>query len=69
MLTYDPSKRVTCKEALEHEWFRENPLPKDLSLMPTFPVADDNAEKARRASTAQAIASAINANTLPGLNK
>jgi serine/threonine protein kinase len=26
MLELDPSKRITAKEALEHEYFREEPL-------------------------------------------
>lgn len=26
-LIYDPDKRITAKEALDHGWFRENPLP------------------------------------------
>ena len=28
MLTYDPKQRITVREALTHEWFRESPLPK-----------------------------------------
>nr|GEU48040.1 cyclin-dependent kinase 11 [Tanacetum cinerariifolium] len=27
LLTYDPAKRITAKEALNHGWFREYPLP------------------------------------------
>lgn len=60
MLEYDPSRRITCQEAEDHEWFRENPQPKDLSMMPTFPVPDDAAEKARKAAYAQAVVAAIN---------
>lgn len=36
MLTFDPKKRITAKEALNHPYFKESPLPKDESLMPTF---------------------------------
>ena len=37
LLAYDPQKRLTVKEALSHPYFREQPHPKDLSMMPTFP--------------------------------
>lgn len=29
LLTYDPAKRITAEEALNHGWFRESPLPAD----------------------------------------
>lgn len=38
LLTLDPEKRATAAEALEHRWFKEAPFPKDLPMMPTFPV-------------------------------
>ncbi|KAG5093311.1 hypothetical protein JHK84_048899 [Glycine max] len=38
LLTYDPVKRITAEEALNHEWFREVPLPKSKEFMPTFPA-------------------------------
>lgn len=34
---YLQERRITCEEALNHPWFREQPLPKDKALMPTFP--------------------------------
>jgi len=37
MLTYDPTKRISAQEALEHPYFAEKPLPKKVDLMPTFP--------------------------------
>ena len=37
LLTYDPEQRVTAKEALAHEYFRESPPPKPPAEMPTFP--------------------------------
>ncbi|PWA96393.1 Protein kinase, catalytic domain-containing protein [Artemisia annua] len=38
LLTYNPEKRITAQEALNHEWFREVPLPKSKDFMPTFPA-------------------------------
>ncbi|KAK6514307.1 hypothetical protein TWF506_008703 [Arthrobotrys conoides] len=36
-LTYDPEKRITARQCLAHEYFREAPAPKETSMMPTFP--------------------------------
>ncbi|KAF3198384.1 hypothetical protein TWF106_004609 [Orbilia oligospora] len=36
-LTYDPEKRITARQCLSHEYFREAPAPKETSMMPTFP--------------------------------
>ncbi|KAG0456113.1 hypothetical protein HPP92_023901 [Vanilla planifolia] len=36
LLTYDPDKRITAEDALNHPWFREYPLPTTTDLMPTF---------------------------------
>ncbi|KAJ8904941.1 hypothetical protein NDN08_001454 [Rhodosorus marinus] len=33
LLEYDPSKRITAEQALEHEFFREEPLPKRCALV------------------------------------
>lgn len=41
LLTYDPNKRVTARQALKHPYFQEQPLPKNPSNMPTFPSAHD----------------------------
>jgi len=37
LLTYNPEKRLTAKEALQHPYFEESPLQKDTELMPTWP--------------------------------
>jgi len=37
MLTYDPQKRITANETLNHNWFLEDSLPKAKELMPTSP--------------------------------
>jgi hypothetical protein len=37
MLTYDPDKRPTGRDALKHEYWKAFPLPKRAGEMPTFP--------------------------------
>ncbi|KAK8994035.1 hypothetical protein V6N11_008242 [Hibiscus sabdariffa] len=37
LLTYDPEKRITADDALNHDWFQELPLPKSKEFFPTFP--------------------------------
>ncbi|XP_042753499.1 cyclin-dependent kinase G-2 isoform X2 [Lactuca sativa] len=48
LLTYDPDKRITAEAALNHEWFREVPLPKSKDFMPTFPAQHAQDRRARR---------------------
>jgi hypothetical protein len=36
-LTYDPTKRITAKEALNHVYLKEHPLAIDPSMFPTWP--------------------------------
>ncbi|XP_059172768.1 cyclin-dependent kinase 11B-like isoform X2 [Physella acuta] len=42
---YDPEKRITAEEALEHEYFRESPLPVDPSMFPTWPARSEQTRK------------------------
>ena len=37
MFMFDPAKRISAKDCLNSSYFRENPLPVDKELMPTFP--------------------------------
>jgi len=37
MLFYNPDKRITALDALEHPYFNERPLPVKPEMMPTFP--------------------------------
>jgi cell division cycle 2-like len=37
LLCFDPDQRITAKEALTHPFFREQPLPKEPNLFPSFP--------------------------------
>ncbi|XP_047977926.1 cyclin-dependent kinase G-2-like isoform X2 [Salvia hispanica] len=48
LLTYDPDKRITAEEALNHDWFREVPLPKSKEFMPTFPAHGAQDRRTRR---------------------
>ncbi|KAF5726684.1 cyclin-dependent kinase G-2 [Tripterygium wilfordii] len=48
LLTYDPEKRITAKAALDHEWFKEVPLPKSKDFMPTFPAQHAQDRRLRR---------------------
>mmetsp|Transcript_36739 Transcript_36739/g.57713 ORF Transcript_36739/g.57713 Transcript_36739/m.57713 type:complete len:438 (-) Transcript_36739:139-1452(-) len=48
MLTYDPKKRITAKEALEHPYFTESPLPQDPSMMPTYPSQAEGGRRKKR---------------------
>ncbi|KAF1334863.1 Cmgc/cdk protein kinase, partial [Globisporangium splendens] len=38
MLAYDPKQRISAKEALAHDYFKEAPAPKQHEMMPTFPA-------------------------------
>lgn len=41
LLTFDPRKRISCEAALEVDYFRENPLPIDPSMFPTWPAKSE----------------------------
>uniref|UniRef100_A0A6M2DK56 cyclin-dependent kinase n=1 Tax=Xenopsylla cheopis TaxID=163159 RepID=A0A6M2DK56_XENCH len=40
-LTYDPDKRITSEEALQHNYFKEVPLPIDPAMFPTWPAKSE----------------------------
>lgn len=44
-LTYDPAKRVTAKEAEDHDYFKEAPLPVDPKEFAAAHVTDDTCHK------------------------
>jgi len=48
LLTYDPDKRITAKDALNHGYFRQHPPPQECELMPTYPPTQDANKKKRR---------------------
>ncbi|KAK9477866.1 kinase-like domain-containing protein [Lipomyces japonicus] len=45
LLTYDPAKRITAREALESEYFNEKPSAIDPSFMPTYPEYRNNSNQ------------------------
>eukprot|EP00116_Pleurobrachia_bachei_P006001 sb/3466263/ len=54
LLCYDPTKRITGAEAEEHGWFKEEPLPVDPSMFPTWPAKSEmnaNPKKKQKSPT------------------
>ncbi|OEL35920.1 Cyclin-dependent kinase G-1 [Dichanthelium oligosanthes] len=47
-LTYDPEKRISADDALNHEWFHEVPLPKTKDFMPTFPALNEQDRRIKK---------------------
>ncbi|UZJ52652.1 hypothetical protein CBS101457_001972 [Exobasidium rhododendri] len=41
LLVLDPCKRLTAKEALEHEWFWQTPYPADPDSLPTYQASKE----------------------------
>lgn len=53
-LTFDPKKRITAYQALQHPYFKESPLPKSPDMMPTFPTKQNTGyRRARRSDEVQ----------------
>ncbi|KAH8835210.1 Pkinase-domain-containing protein [Flagelloscypha sp. PMI_526] len=50
MLTYDPERRISAIEALEHPFFKESPLPKHPDLFGSFPSVAAGEKKHRFSS-------------------
>ncbi|KAL6899360.1 hypothetical protein ACP4OV_006018 [Aristida adscensionis] len=48
LLSYDPEKRISADDALNHEWFCEVPLPKTKDFMPTFPALNEQDRRIKR---------------------
>lgn len=46
-LCYDPVKRISCSQALQHEYFSEAPRPQAEAMMPTFPSAHEQQQAVR----------------------
>ncbi|KAF8933901.1 hypothetical protein BGZ58_006052 [Dissophora ornata] len=52
MLTYNPEKRITAEEALQHPYFTEAPPPKHPSMFPTWPSKSERTAKRNASPTA-----------------
>ena len=50
LLAYDPARRITAAAALQHPYFTDEPLPRDIALMPTWP-SSHAFERSRRDHT------------------
>ncbi len=48
LLSLDPEKRPTAKEMLAHEYFRQDPKPKQEAMFPTFPSKAGQERRRRR---------------------
>lgn len=48
MFDYDPDKRISASQALNHPWFKEEPSPKEVNDMPIFDESNENSRKKRR---------------------
>ncbi|KAJ8102672.1 kinase-like domain-containing protein [Lipomyces tetrasporus] len=53
LLQFDPKKRITAKEALEHPYFKEEPMPKPPEAFPSFP-SKAGEERKRKAPSPRA---------------
>ncbi|KAL1880485.1 hypothetical protein VTK73DRAFT_5872 [Phialemonium thermophilum] len=48
LLALDPEKRLTAKDVLAHEYFRQDPKPKQEAMFPTFPSKAGQERRRRR---------------------
>lgn len=44
-LTYDPLQRITAENAIDHDYFKEAPLPIDPAMFPTWPAKSELGHK------------------------
>ncbi len=64
--TYDPQKRITAKDALQHPYFSERPAPKAIDMMPTFPTINKYATMERQPETTTSSSTTTTTNSLAG---
>jgi len=50
LFTFDPSKRITAEDALDHKYFAESPLPVDPSMFPTWPARSEEGSRKHASS-------------------
>ena len=51
LLTYDPKKRISCDEALNHDYFYETPTAIDPSMFPTWPAKSEGGVSSKKAAS------------------
>jgi len=49
-LTFNPAKRITAEDALDHSFFKEMPIPIDPSMFPTWPAKSELGHRKAAAS-------------------
>lgn len=49
-LTYDPKQRISAEDALNHPYFKENPLAIDPAMFPTWPAKSELGARTANAS-------------------
>ncbi|KAJ1919426.1 hypothetical protein H4219_002018 [Mycoemilia scoparia] len=57
MLICDPKQRITAEEALQHPYFNESPLPKDPSMLPTWPAKSAGEQRSKYQGVSGVLAS------------
>jgi len=63
-LTYDPEKRITAKEAKEHRYFKEHPLPRDPSMIQSHPSLHEGKKPVRRQNSSESLLFGASADNL-----
>ncbi|XP_077998002.1 cyclin-dependent kinase 11B-like [Glandiceps talaboti] len=63
-LTYNPTRRITADTALEHEYFKESPLPINESDFPTWPAKSEQPRNTKRETSPKAPEGGMNFNKL-----
>lgn len=56
LLAYNPDKRISAEDALNHKYFKDAPAACEPEMMPTYPATQDaNKKKRRRERTPELI--------------
>lgn len=55
LLAYDPNRRISAAEALNHEYLKESPVSQALNMMPTFPSMNESENRHRKRTEAEEV--------------